>query len=181
MLPSRVLFNSPLPRPRHVDPPPALTLLSTPPPLTPRAPLCRPPSTDWPVRPCPQASFLFFPVPGCNVIQPVSFSLSTSVPLEEFDLEGTSKFSALWEPLHGHFKDSDGESTMCVGYFPCTFQCTGVDPREKTPREKNSTKLSWKPSSSCPKWCQVLQNPKHVVSRPNTACISSVDLLQANL
>ena len=46
-----------------------------------------------------------------------------------------------------------------VGYFPCTNQCTSVDSREK-----NSTMLSWKPrSSSCPKWCQVLQNPKHVM------------------
>ena len=40
---------------------------------------------------------------------------------------------------------------MCVGYFPRTYQRTGVDPREKSAREKNLTKLSWKPSSSCPK------------------------------
>ena len=65
---SFALFNSPLPRPRHVDPPPALTLLSTPPPpdLIPRTPLCRPPSTDWPVcvvRPCPQGLPPLLPLP----------------------------------------------------------------------------------------------------------------------
>ena len=40
-LPFRVLFRSPLPRPRprYLDPPPALALLSIPPPLVPLAPL----------------------------------------------------------------------------------------------------------------------------------------------
>ena len=55
------------------------------------------------------------------------------------------------------------ENRQCA--FPCTNQCTGVDPREKIPEKKNSTKLSWKPSSSCPKWCQVFRGVARIFQR----------------
>ena len=61
----------------------------TPPPLIPRAPLLRPPSTDWPlwvVGPCPQGLLALLPrlrVQPDSIWE--SFSFSTSVPLEEFD------------------------------------------------------------------------------------------------
>ena len=88
--------NSPLPCPfPQSSPTSTLTLHQHlpywlyPPPLIPRAPLLRPPSAEWPlwvVRPCPQD---LLPLLPRLRVQPdsiwVSFSLSTSVPLEEFD------------------------------------------------------------------------------------------------
>ena len=66
-------FQSPLPRPRHVDPPPALALLTLPLLLLYFAHLIlRPPSTDWPLRvvgPCPQGLLPFPSSSGCNLIR----------------------------------------------------------------------------------------------------------------
>ena len=73
ILPSHALLQSPLPRPRHVDPPPALALLTVPLLLSYLAHL----SFDlhqliglsglWDL--VHRASFLFFPVSGCNLIR----------------------------------------------------------------------------------------------------------------
>ena len=123
---------------------------------------------DWPlwvVRTCPQGLPPLLPLPR---VQPdsvwVSFSLSTSVPLEEFDSEGTSKFLLLVRTSSWAFQ-RQWRRIDNVGDFPCTNQCTGVDPREKIPEKKNSTKLSWKPSSSCPKWCQVFRGVARIFQR----------------
>ena len=67
ILPSRVLFHSPLPRPRHLDPPPALALLSTPSPLI--FDLYQLIGLSGLCDPVDRAAFLLFPVPGCNMIR----------------------------------------------------------------------------------------------------------------
>ena len=104
-------FQSPLPRPRHVGPPPALALLILPLLLLYFAHL----SFDlhqliglsglW--DPVHRASFLFLLPLGATW-----FDLSIILALHLGAIGGiwlgTSNFSALWEPPHGHFKDSDG-------------------------------------------------------------------------
>ena len=134
---SFALFNSPLPRPRHVDPPPALTLLSTPPP---------PPPWSYTSHTSLSTSINWLACLCCA-------TLSTGSPSSSSPSPGATPCENLFMGI----SKTVTENRQCA--FPCTNQCTGVDPREKIPEKKNSTKLSWKPSSSCPKWCQVLQIP----------------------
>ena len=49
------------------------------------------------------ASFLLFPVPGCNLIRFEYYSRSLPKCAN-----GRIWLGTRWEPLHGHFKDSDG-------------------------------------------------------------------------
>ena len=108
---SRALFHSPLPRRRHVDPPPALALLTLPP-------------SSYTSRTSPSTSISWLAPLGCATLftgPPSSsspsqgatwFYLSIILALHLGAIGriwlGTSNFSALWESLHGHFKDSDG-------------------------------------------------------------------------
>ena len=63
-------------------------------------------SSDWPSGLCDPvrgASFLLFPVPGCNLIRFECYSRSLPQCAN-----GRIWLGTRWEPLHGHFKDSDG-------------------------------------------------------------------------
>ena len=109
--------NSPLPWPRsrHLDPPAALALLSTPSRLVPRAAHPHPLSIDL-YHPVRGASFLLFPIPWYNLI--LSEYCSRSPP--------HCQWKKLTRNKHANFTARVISWTTQVGCFPCTKQCTAV-------------------------------------------------------